>query len=232
MDRYIETKKVLFSENALSYYLLGVFITDGNVYKRKNKLHTTQCEISSKDKDWLLLIQTSLGNEPILKKKGKNHFVLMFYNEEIYDWLLSKGCVQNKSLTVKMPQIPIYYLRDFVRGCMDGDGSLSISKYKQYKKDKIYERVKKTAYLCGSSYDFLIDLKKQLDDIGLSGSLHEVKKQPSYINNILVQQKHPHYRLCFNDGGAVKYIRWVYHTNNELSLPRKLSKAQEILSSK
>lgn len=229
MTTYTETKKILFEEGANAYYLLGAFITDGNVYKRKNKNHTTECSLSSKDKDWLIAIQKLLNNEPIIKSKNTNLYELRIYNEDVFNWLVSKECVPCKSLTIKMPAIPDQYLPDFIRGCIDGDGSISISKYQQHKNGKTYDRIKKSIYLCGSSYDFLQTLHAKLISIGMVCGLYTIHKKDTMVNGKLIIAKHPHYRIIFNDKCAVTFAQWLYYAGHIISMPRKLAKANEII---
>lgn len=45
-SKYIKLLNLLNQEGEFAYYLLGVFFTDGCLYKRKHKPGTTQCQWS------------------------------------------------------------------------------------------------------------------------------------------------------------------------------------------
>src|ERR1035441_82018 len=114
----------LTREDDLSYYLLGAFITDGCVKVLKDYKYAT---ITSKDEDWLKQIRDILCPEkPIHQRKNnlRNIYILNINNTLMCDWLIAHNCVPAKSRMVELPDIPKQYLPDFIRGCMDGDGSL------------------------------------------------------------------------------------------------------------
>src|SRR5690349_14227921 len=129
MNKYAKTKQILNAENQLSYYLLGAFITDGNVHKDKSRTNSFKCSLHSKDKEWLDSINHILDQEGKIRV-GKTCHSLWFYNQDIYQWLISHNCTPNKSLTVQLPNVPNIYFRDFVRGCLDGDGCITRGNYK------------------------------------------------------------------------------------------------------
>ena len=47
-------------------------------------------------------------------------------NRHLWETLYSKGCIPNKSLVLKFPDIPQELKRHFIRGYFDGDGSVGI----------------------------------------------------------------------------------------------------------
>ena len=50
-------------------------------------------------------------------------------NEKIYDDVVSLGLTPNKSLTMQFPNMPNEFIRHFIRGCWDGDGSVFVDKH-------------------------------------------------------------------------------------------------------
>ncbi|NIO20686.1 MAG: hypothetical protein GTN76_08095, partial [Candidatus Aenigmarchaeota archaeon] len=54
-------------------------------------------------------------------------YSILIYNEKIYDDLIGLGLTPRKSLTMKFPEVPPEYMRHFIRGCWDGDGSVFLS---------------------------------------------------------------------------------------------------------
>jgi hypothetical protein len=212
-NKYNYNTKAFTQNNALSYYLLGAFITDGNV-----KRNLEACSISSNDGDWLRLINNVVSQQNICKsRKYSKCKTLTIYNKEICSWLVSNECVPNKSLKVKFPNMPDKYFRDFIRGCMDGDGSIS------FYTNKVGRKIL-SCYLCGVSVLFINDVFSKLKEFNLRPCLYKTplsKLKPSIINGKLATPTTPMYRICFSNRIAVKFLQWIYYDDNLLCLNRK-----------
>src|SRR5277367_1082418 len=123
-------------EDAISFYLLGAFCTDGC-------MSANQFIINSKDRDWLNDIRNLIcPNIKIGQSKVSNCYSLQFTNKYIYAWLVKHGCRPRKSLRLRLPDIPQEYLFDFVRGCLDGDGSISTYQASKKRGTKTYTNFK------------------------------------------------------------------------------------------
>lgn len=110
----------------ISYYLLGVVLTDGCIKTGTGK---GSIDISSKDKDWLEAIRVfTCPKKPIYESKKDNCFVLTLSHPEIRNFFILNKCTPRKSLTVEMPDIPKEYFPDFLRGCIDGDGCILLDR--------------------------------------------------------------------------------------------------------
>lgn len=225
---YEKTKEIFFKENELSYYLLGAFITDGNVIQDKSRTNSFKISLSSKDKDWLELIQHEFEGEGRLKQTKGNQYELRLYNKKIYDWLIQHGCTPRKSLSLTMPNIPEQYFKDFLRGCMDGDGSISITHYKATKNAKTYSTI--SIYLCGSSLDFIRSISEKLNKLGLKHNLLTINTEKNHINGKLIGSKNPNYRIQFSGRKrGTPFLEWLYH-DCKLAMPRKQNLAIKILN--
>lgn len=113
---------VFYREDALSYYLLGVWMTDGNVFIQNGY---GKCTITSKDRGWLEAIRNAICPElPVKKYKHYERYDIVFCSTELSNWLISKGCIPRKSTTLEYPKIPNKYICDFLRGVWDGDGAI------------------------------------------------------------------------------------------------------------
>src|SRR5271155_2652411 len=94
--KYNINLKVFTHEDDVSYYLLGVFMSDGCVQDGSKGGKT--CKITSKDYEWLSDIRDQICKQIPLRKKG-NCFDMNIYSTQLADWLIGKGCTKNKSLT-------------------------------------------------------------------------------------------------------------------------------------
>lgn len=225
---YSKTKEILSAENELSYYLLGAFITDGNIIQDKSRTNSFKSTLYSKDKDWLELINTRINNEGKLRLHNKNNlYGLWFYNKFVYDWLITHNCIPNKSLTIQFPDIPEEYLKHFLRGCFDGDGCISKCNYKATKNKKIYEQI--TVYLCSANKEFLLKISEKLELLEFKFGFVTIPPKPNYIGSHLITSKNNMYRIQI--GGhkkCAKFLHWLYQPNL-LSMPRKRDLAMNII---
>ena len=143
--RSVTLQKNIYKENFFSEwsdkmaYVLGVICTDGNLspskYKdplKKSKLPGSRVTVFQKEPELLEKILSLMEcNAKLLYHKkavyksgiaGEGHW-FHINNEKIYDDLIGLGITPKKSLTLKFPEIPPPYVRHFIRGCWDGDGS-------------------------------------------------------------------------------------------------------------
>lgn len=217
---YSKILEVLNAKSSLAYYLLGAFCTDGNICIDIST-NAAKCSLSSNDDDWLHLIHNAIGNDGAVRKRKDGRHELWLYNKEVYNWFNENGCTPAKSLNLSCPIIPEQYLPDFLRGCIDGDGSIVISSY--LKNGKRYPKI--TCYLCGSSLSFLKDIEQILINKGIKSSFVYKKNSP----NDKIKYKHPHYRVFMNDSKARAFLNWIYYPGNPLSMPRKQKLAIDIL---
>ena len=102
-------------------WLLGLIWSDGC-------LKGDSVEVVSKDLDLIEAIVALIGQEGgVKKKKGKEAWYVFFTSREAADWLRSLGLTEAKSFTAPFPSLPPAYEAAFVRGLIDGDGSVHLS---------------------------------------------------------------------------------------------------------
>lgn len=219
MAKYSYNLDVFYREDAVSYYLLGVFITDGNVFIGKNY---KKCTIVSKDKVWLEAIRNLICPAlPIRKNKDYERYDVVFCSTAICDWLIERNCKPNKSLSLTCPPIPNRHISDFLRGVWDGDGSIAI-------KDGESE-------LTTGSLEFANAIAQTLYNLGIS-SKTEIKKQRQCSvrqgNKIVtIIPKSTTYRVRIRRKADIrKLLSTLYYPNNPLSLQRKEDVAINILN--
>jgi len=213
-------------EDSFSFYLLGVWYSDGNVFERK---YSYFCGLTSKDKEWLEAVRDVIcPNKPLYK--NRTCFSLNIAGKEFFDWLNSWGCIPNKSLVLKFPlNIPDKYLPDFIRGLIDGDGSVYI--YETNVKNKKYGKYKKKflqLFLCSGSRIFIEEYIKILSNEGYDLSFSERKSiAGSKILNTVLKNDSVIYRAVASGQTASQLLEWIYYPGHPLSLDRKYKKALE-----
>lgn len=223
MHKYKYNTDVFYKENDVSYYLLGAFITDGNVQIYKD-YNFKRCKLSSKDLDWLEIIKTYICPElKIITNRKDGCFSLEVYNTEITDWLINNECLPKKSLTVKFPNIPEQYIPDFIRGVIDGDGSLGIYKRKNR------NLIERNAGITTGSKDFGKSLHDVLLSNDINNTLHVYKPKDSKIGNRLISSLNDLYQISISTINTYKLCKFAYYTDHRISMPRKASIAKKII---
>lgn len=106
-------------------YVLGYWWADGYMYLKPHGAH--EIEIASVDRDHLEQIAQSIGVNYQLRQVARDQrcYELTFCSKQMYQDLERLGGTPHKSRTIGFPPVPTDLLPHFVRGFVDGDGSLS-----------------------------------------------------------------------------------------------------------
>ncbi len=119
--RYAYKREYIWSENIA--YLVGLMTSDGCLSKDGRHL-----DLTSIDLEQIENFCTAIGR-PITVTKKKNGrggyaFRTQLSDVRLYDFLINAGLTPNKSLTIEKVSIPDLFYSDFLRGLLDGDGSV------------------------------------------------------------------------------------------------------------
>ncbi len=107
-------------------YAIGLIVTDGNLSKDGRHIVFVSKDISLVElfkKCLNLKNHISTKTSGYSNKKGKYYYV-QFGNINFYRNLISIGLCANKSKRIGQLRIPKNYLADFLRGHLDGDGTI------------------------------------------------------------------------------------------------------------
>ncbi len=208
----LRKSKVSLIWNANLAYVIGVITTDGNLSSDQRHII-----ITSKDSGMIANCKLCLGIKNKVSKiarggsNEKKYFMLQFGDKNFFEFLLDLGLTPKKSKTLSMLKIPKKYFKDFFRGCIDGDGSISISKHPESSHPQYKVR------LCSASDKFLkwiLKLSKEL--LGAKGgSISKTNKK-----NI--------YTLTFAKSDSIEVLKMIY-SKNVVCLSRKKKVAFKIL---
>lgn len=207
-------------------YAIGLITTDGWLSSDGRHLGLTSSDIQ--------LLKTfrdclNLKNKIIKNPKGgyvakKQAYRITFGNVEFYKWLEKIGLRKNKTCFLGKLEIPRNFWADFLRGHLDGDGSIItyIDRYLSYKgKRDVYKRIY-TAFL-SSTYPHIEWIQSILKEIlGIKGSLSGWKHKRPNAKVIL-------WRLRFAKKDSLKLLPWLYYKPNLPCLRRKRKIAKRFL---
>jgi len=166
-------QKIRYNENffkiwsAEMAYVLGLIYTDGNLHIRKAQsgYELGILTFGQKDKELVEKFVKLMDCDATIRFKDKREFKnttageLYYFsigNNDIANDLIRIGVTPNKSLDMQFPEIPNDYLRHFVRGLFDGDGSAYF--------DKLHLRIK----LLSGSKVFIEELNQKMLKNGFS----------------------------------------------------------------
>jgi len=186
------------------FYILGLWYSDGCIVMNRG---SKKASLSLHVKDIKLIydIASILKYEKkiyvCMDKRYENsgQVKLDIYSDEIYDDLNMFGCVERKSLIIRFPNIPTNYIKDFVRGYMDGNGSIFISRNTLH-----------VTFTSGSR-KFLGELRDQVNnEIGLVSS-----------KTYSIKNRNVHFIRYAYKNRAETLLKWLYSDVGSLRLRRK-----------
>lgn len=218
--KYNYNFSVFTNEDEISYYLLGAFITDGCIYKSSKNSYA--CQLSSCDQDWLNSIKNRIGSNLKLHKFKENYYGIRIIRDNISQWFISHGCHPRKTYNVTLPLIPNQYFADFMRGCIDGDGSIGIYTDKK-------NVVKRSCQLISASKVFLEKIQNILQEKNINSTIINRGKHDGQINGKIIKANVNSYSLNFGGKNCYQFLKYIYYNNHVLSLQRKNKLAQEII---
>ncbi|MBU0759870.1 MAG: hypothetical protein KKA34_05880 [Candidatus Omnitrophica bacterium] len=197
------------------WYLVGLITSDGCLSKDGRHI-----DITSKNYEFLsrlkerLKIKNKVGIKNRDTKKEAYH--IQIANRNFYDFLLSIGLIPNKSLTLKNLNIPEAFFRDFLRGLIDGDGSMRSWVHPT----NLHEQWSLRIY--SGSQLFLTWLNSKIEEyIGCRGKLYAEfrPKRDSFV-----------YTMKYGKMAAKRILQSCYYQgafgmNKKINLARSCSKA-------
>lgn len=202
-------------------YVVGLIATDGNLSGDGRHL-----SVRSKDKDLLETVNSCLGldHKMYLDHGGYgSSYNLLWSDRAFYLWLVSIGLMPAKSLKLGALNVPDNVFPDFLRGVIDGDGTIRINKddWNAFKNPKyVYYRLDIT--IASASLPFLQWLHATTTRLlGTRGAI---------IPKKLIPGRSQLWELRYAKKDALVLIRWIYYDPQVPALERKRVRAVEALA--
>lgn len=144
-------------------YILGFIVTDGCLVEHENGYNALN--ITNKNKDILKNILEAMNSDHKISVKSRGrtsnfkYFQIQIRDKAIYADLLALGLTPRRSKTVRLPNVPYEYFGDFIRGCLDGDGSINVWQDPRWK----HPWQTRVVFYSGS-FLFLDDIRTRLNE--------------------------------------------------------------------
>ncbi len=220
----------IFQENTeQSFYLAGFIAADGTIKKQKYS-NILKISLSAKDKSHLEKIQKLLDNDSPIKLysyKPKNNIIVnnnALYEKYSYVELTitsSKICkdlerfniVSNKTYKYDLPEWLVQHpmFNHFIRGYIDGDGTISSSLRKKYNKPQI------SLSLIGN-YEVLLKINNAFVKIGANNS--KINHKPNTKQT---------YKIRYGGNIQLQKIGKFLYKNSTIHLDRKFNNIKSLL---
>lgn len=204
-------------------YAVGLITTDGCL--SSDGRHMT---IVSSDIPLLKTFRNCLNlKNKITKHHGgsstvKQCYRVQFGNVKFYQWLQNIGLFPNKTYSIGKLTIPKKFFADFMRGHLDGDGSIIVytDSYNIYKgKRYTYQRLYTVFHSASSAHlEWIHSIFREILDV--QGGLN------SWTNK---NRKIPLWKLKFAKKDSLKILSWMYYRPDVPCLERKRKIAQAFL---
>lgn len=193
-------------------YAVGLIATDGYL-----SIDGLLIDLTSKDKEQLENYSRCLGVKFRIGSKcngnGDKSLRIQFKNRLFYNFLLSIGLTNKKSLTMGKLEIPDEYFFDFLRGCFDGDGCTYSYWDPRWRSSFMF-------YLefSSGSKNFVNWIRGQVQKkLGAGGHITLTKK------------KNTNYQLKYAKKEALEIINKMYYNPHVVCLSRKQEKIEKTL---
>jgi intein/homing endonuclease len=203
-------RKELKIEGANLWYLVGLITADGCLSSDGRHI-----DITSKDWKFLEKIKRGLGisNKIGVKYNGQkqkySHFQIG--NKNFYEFLLSVGLTPNKSLNLRVLEIPDRYFVDFLRGVIDGDGSIRSWKHPTNKREqwslRVYSGSEKFLFWLNSS---VVQLLRVFGKIHRNASNTWVLKYGKMAAKVIASRCY--YKNCLGLDRKIKLAQECMHS--------------------
>lgn len=159
-------------------YVLGFWFADG--YMRKEKSY--RVSFTSNDREIIEQIRhVTKSSNPIYTNKRDKSLTLVIHSKKIYKKLTRLGGLRGKSLKIVFPEIPSKYIKDFIRGYFDGDGSVFYVNYLSTK-DRKKRKELRSNFTSGSK--IFLDKLMNILNRELDLAKKQLKKYPNQGNSI------------------------------------------------
>ncbi len=161
----------------IKWYILGLIYTDGNIAWNPAKgYQSLTITAAEKDKDHLEKIRNLLrSSKPLLYSSKTKSYRLIVNNRKICQRLMAFGVIPKKSLSLKFPEfLDDKHFSHFLRGIIDGDGSIYYCKRKR----SPYFAIK----IASGSSDFIIGIRDRIKNaFGIYANIQKRKASNVYL---------------------------------------------------
>lgn len=207
-------------------YAVGLITTDGNLSPDGRHISLT-----SSDHQLLKTFKHCLGLKNKITKNPngsyskKQCYKIQFGDISFYKWLQEIGLMPRKTSRVNEISVPNEFFKDFLRGHLDGDGSVVTYKdsYNTFKNPKyVYTRLYLN-FLSASPKHILWIYQRIKENINIQGDINNDANRKRNSNKMII------WKLRFAKKASLKLLPWIYYKPRLPCLERKRKTAARFI---
>jgi len=206
-------------------YVVGLLVTDGCLSNDGRHITIRSCDTQLLKTFKKCLNLSNKISETFYNGWGKKRaYRIQFGNVQLYRWFLKIGLTPRKTYTISKLKIPDKYFPDFLRGHLDGDGS--VWTYKDY-----WNTFKNPKYIYTRLYAKFISVSKNHIDwireniyklLSIRGHMAQDKIYREYQTTGM-------WSLKFAKKDSIKLLSWLYYSPDIPCLIRKRKIAEKFI---
>jgi hypothetical protein len=206
-------------------YAIGLITTDGNLSRDKRHISLTSSD-KELAKTFLRCVDKTnkISINPRSSLSIKTCYRTQVGDVVFYEWLEKIGLTPKKSLTIGSLKIEEKYFPDFLRGHLDGDGSIVYYKDSyniKLNKKYIYDRL--FVFFRSASYKHIVWIRKIIFKLkGVHGALMSQRSRTQIGSSTMSVLK-------FSTKEAKTILNWIYYKKELPCLERKYKIAKPFL---
>lgn len=208
-------------------YAVGLIVTDGNLSGDGRHIILRSKDIEQiKNFKKCLGLKNKIGTTKKILSDGSAaiYYRVQFGNVQLYRWLESLGLTPAKTYSIPPLPIPNLYFRDFLRGHLDGDGTVTsyIDTY-NIKKNEAYRYARLFIRFISASELHLRWIQETIQHLlGIRGDFwRHTSKDVKRVDM---------WQLKYMKKDSKILIPWLYYKEDLLCLHRKREKAEQALA--
>jgi hypothetical protein len=213
-QRDLKAYNILSNKDSNFYYLIGLICTDGTLrYPKNNRLknigYSFSISVNINDIETIYSLQNLFGGKTIIRKDNTINWYIS--NKKFVEYLLNVvGLISNKTYSLNVSKwfenLEQEFKLDFLRGVIDGDGSI-----------KIFNKHFRTFNICTASVSF----KDMIVDFLTTYYSSNVKVEKNKSRN--------YYYIRYNGRYMINFLNDIYNNyDKKIYLKRKYNTFTEI----
>lgn len=207
-------------------YAVGLITTDGNLSSdgRHISLTSSDLQLLETFKNCLGL-RNKITKNPDGSYSQKQCYKIQFGDISLYKWLQKIGLMPQKTSRLNQISIPNEFLRDFLRGHLDGDGSVVTyeDSYNTFKNPKYEYTRLYVNFLSASQKHILWIYQKLKENIDIKGDISNDGNRKRDTNRKTL------WRLRFAKKASLRLLPWLYYNPAIPCLERKRETAERFM---
>lgn len=223
--------KVIDSE--LKAYLLGFIVADGSINirtryrKDKEQFPWTEYSLSfslhNRDTYIFELFRDNVNSTMKMGRSGE-YIRFQLYGKEFVEEIVKFGYLPNKTYSeMNLPNISKEFLKDFIRGYFDGDGTCTAN----IVNEKGYRRVKAVFHIFSKKKNILLEIQSYLRSISIIVQLYYMKSKDGYLLKTCKRSTIKQLYDLFYDNTIYYFKRKKITFENAMIIPSKFRELKD-----